>query len=1125
MTSTAEWLESIGLGEYAQRFADNAIDMPILRDLTDQDLKELGVLLGHRRKMLRAIAELGEASSIASARPATEPKPESSGEAERRYLTLMFCDLVGSTALSTRLDPEDMWRVVASYQAAIGAVIGRYQGMIAQYMGDGVLAYFGYPVAHEDSAVQAVRAALEIVDAVAKLRTDIGNALQVRIGIATGTVVVSELLVSEISAEQATIGETPNLAARLQTLAKPGTILICPNTRQLTGGYFNYRDLGPVSLKGWARPVSASQVLGTSGVEGRFEAMHSDKLPSLFGREEEIDLLLRRWRHATREEGRVVVLTGEPGIGKSHIALALNERLHSESHTTLRYFCSAHHTNSALFPFINQLERAAGFKHNDSPAEKLAKLNALLALSTDNPEHVAVLASLFALPTDNRYGLKDLTPQKRKEKTFEALLAQLDALATRQPVLLIFEDVHWMDPTSRELLAATVEHMPQLRALLLVTARPQFMAPWLSYPHLTTITLTRLARRDGAALILKVTAGKTLPKEVMDQILDHTDGVPLFIEEITKTVLEGGLLRERDGAYVLEGPLPPLAIPTTLQATLTVRLDRLSPVREVAQIGAVVGREFHYELLNAVAGLPKQKLDEALDQLVRSELMFRRGEIPHAVYTFKHALVRDAAYAGLLKSRRVHLHAAIAKALEQEFPEVVQTQPEIVAYHYTQASSCAQALHYWYEAGKQSMARSALNEAVSHLREGLKQIPNIDDPMLRKRSELLLQTSLGNSLRAIEGWSTESVKHAYTRALQLCKESGLDEHAFPAVFGLWTWNFPRATLGEAQALAEHLLTIAETIDDSVCKVLAREALGFTLFAQGNFAGAHAELERSISLCEDSKAAAYLDLSAQDPRVHVRSYDGMTLWLLGYPDRALRICAEACRYADASQHPFSQAIARTISLRVHQFRGDAAVVTEQANAAIAFCEERGFVHYLALALILRGWARASQGEFEKGIAEIQEGLKKERATGALLFESYSLGLLADACMKNKRYEQAFEFLEQARLRLDDDNSERFYAAEIYRLLGETYLRSNQNLDQAKHYFAKGLEIARLQKSKSLELRLCLSICDLYELGECDDKHRSELRDVYGSFSEGFETADLVKAKATLENEGIRLAGAR
>src|SRR5215471_1415543 len=1121
MTSTAEWLKSIGLGEYAQRFAENAIDISILRDLTDPDLKELGVLLGHRRKMLRAIAELAEASS--SAHPAIEPKPEPFGEAERRYLTVVFCDLVGSAEMSTRLDPEDMWQVVGSYQAAIAAVIGRHQGMIAQYMGDGALAYFGYPVAQEDSAVQAVRAALEIVDAVATLRTDGGAALQVRIGIATGTVVVSELLFrDEISTEQATIGETPNLAARLQTLAEPGTILICPSTRQLTGGYFNYRDLGRLALKGWSRPVAAAQVLGTSGGESRFEAMHANKLPSLFGREEEIDLLLRRWRQATREEGRVVVLTGEPGIGKSHIALALNERLQSEPHITLRYFCSAHHTHSALFPFINQLDRAAGFKRNDSPAEKLAKLNALLSPSTDDPEHVAVLASLFALPADNRYSLKNLTPQKRKEKTFEALLAQLDGLAARQPVLLIFEDVHWMDPTSLELLAVTAEHVPQLRALLLVTARPQFMAPWPSYPHLTTIALTRLGRRDGAALVLRVTGGKTLPNQVMQQILAHTDGVPLFIEELTKMVLEGGLLREQDGKYALDGPLPPLAIPTTLQASLTARLDRLSPVREVAQIGAVAGREFHYELLNAVAGLPKQKLDESLDQLVRSELIFCRGEIPHAIYTFKHALVRDAAYAGLLKSRRVHMHAAIAKALEQEFPEVVQTQPEIIAYHYTEAGSYEKALHHWSKAGKKSAARSADKEAVGHLKQGLRLIPNIDNPMLRNKSELLLQTLLGNTLRAIKGWSTDSVKQAYTRALQLCKETGLDEHAFPAVFGLWTWNFLRAALGEAHTLAEHLLKTAENVDDSAYKVLAHEARGFTLFAQGSFAAAHTELERSINLCEDTKAAVYLDLSAQDPRVHVRSYDGMALWFLGYPDRALQICAEARRYADASRHPFSEAIVRSVSLRVHQFRGEAAVVAGQADAAIAFCEEHEFVHYLAMARILRGWATATQGEFEKGITEIQEGLEKERATGALLLETYSLGLLADACIKNKHYGEAFDFLEQARLRLDDKNSELFYAAEIYRLLGETYLRLNQNRDQAKHFFSKGLNIAREQQAKSFELRLCLSICDLYERGENADKHRSVLGQIYGSFSEGFDTADLVKAKAMLDLDKLAAA---
>ena len=1101
------------MSDYAQRFAENGIDLSIVRDLTDQDLKDIGVLLGHRRKILRAIAELDHATGPKPAKTATEPRRPD--EAERRHLTVMFCDLVGSTALAARLDPEDMRALIGAYHSCIAEVIGRYQGKIARYMGDGVLVYFGYPQAHEDDAERAVRAALSLIGAVASIR-NVAAALQIRIGIATGTVVVTELLIENTPAEQAVVGETPNLAARLQTMAEPGTVLISASTRRITGGEFHYRDLGPVTLKGWAEPLRVYEVLRMSGVESRFEATHTTKLPPLFGREEEIELLSRRWRQATREEGRLVTLTGEPGIGKSHIALALNERLQGESHITLRYFCSEHHTHSALFPFINQLERAAGFKRSDSPQEKLSKLDALLAQSTHDPEHLAVLANLLMLPADDHYQLHQLTPQKRKKKTLAALSAQLDQLAAQQPVLLIFEDVHWIDPTSLELLAATVERAPQLRALVLITARPEFTPPWPSYPHTTTIPLTRLGRRDGTALVLRVTGGKTLPKEVMEHILAHTDGVPLFVEELTKMVLEGGLLQERNGEYVLEGPLPSLAIPTTLQTSLMARLDRLSLVRDVAQIGAVAGREFHYELVNAVAGLPKQRLDEALDQLVRSELLFCRGEIPHAVYTFKHALVRNAAYDGLLKSRRVHLHAAIAKALEQEFPEVVQIQPEIVAYNYTQARNYEKALHYWYEAGKQSAARSAHNEAIGHLKQGLNQIPNIDDPILRNKSELLLQVSLGNSLRAIKGWSTDDVKHASTRALQLCKECGLDELSLPATFGLWSWNFVHASLGEAQALAEHLLDSAENVDNAVCKVLAHEALGFTLFAQGKFAAAHAELERSIGLCEDSKAAAYIDLSAQDPRVHVRLYDGMTLWMLGYPDRALRSCAEARRYADASQHPFSEAIARTIGLRVHQLRGDAAVVADQANAAIAFCEQHEFVHYLAMTLILHGWASAYQGEFEKGIAEIQEGLEKVRATGALVFDSYSLGLLADACIKNKHYGQALDFLKQAQLRLDEENCERFYAAEIYRLLGEAHLQLNQNLDQAEYYFCKGLQVAREQKAKSFELRVCLSICDLYELRPDADKCRSQLDQIFRSFSEGFDTFDLVRAKARLKH---------
>jgi tetratricopeptide (TPR) repeat protein len=526
------------------------------------------------------------------------------------------------------------------------------------------------------------------------------------------------------------------------------------------------------------------------------------------------------------------------------------------------------------------------------------------------------------------------------------------------------------------------------------------------------LTLGRLDRDDVESMVTRVTGGRLLPAEVMKQIVAKTDGNPLFIEELTKAVLEAGILVADAEGYRLDGPLLPLAIPDTLQDSLMARLDRLAPVKEVSQIGAAIGREFSYSLLRALVGRDETALKNALTQLEQAELVFCRGEPPEAIYSFKHALVRDAAYESLLKGRRHQLHGQIAHTLQESFADIVESQPEIVAHHFTEAGLVEPAINYWLKAGQQAARRSANAEALNHLARGLELLPHIDDPMLRNKSELLLQTSLGHSLRAIKGWSIDSVKHAYTRALQLCKESGFDEYTLPAVFGLWTWNFLRAVLGEAQSLAEHLVNTAENVDDSVYKVLAHEALGFTLFANGNFAAAHAALERSISMCEDSKAAAYLDLSAQDPRVHVRLYDGMVLWLLGYPEQALRICAEARRYADKSQHPFSAAMARTISLWVHHFRGEAAVVASQANAAIALCEEHEFAHYLAMGLILRGWATAQQGEFEKGIAEIQEGLGKQRATGASLFESYALGLLADACIKNERYGQAFDFLEQA-----------------------------------------------------------------------------------------------------------------
>jgi class 3 adenylate cyclase/tetratricopeptide (TPR) repeat protein len=960
MKGIAEWLASIGLSEYAQRFADNAIDLSIVRDLTEQDLKDLGVLLGHRRKILRAIAEL---DGVVSASIETATEPVLRDEAERRHLTVMICDLVGSTALSARLDPEDMHAVIDAYHAACARITRTYDGFLAEFRGDGILAYFGYPYAHEDDAERTVRAGLDIIAAIARLETRAAEPLAVRIGIATGLVVIGDLSREGALREHAVVGDTPNLAARLQALAEPGTIVVAASTRRLLGDLFLLRDLGRHEVKGIAEPVAAWAVEGVAASESRFEAVRKVNLTDLVGREDELDFLLERQRLAWKGEGQIVLISGEPGIGKSRLAAALAERIGGKPHTRLRYQCSPYHTNSVLHPFISQLERAAGFKTDDTSEQRLDKLESVLTMGASRVETVAPLfAALLSIPFGGRYPPLAVNPTQQRRQTLAALLHQFEGLAHQQPILLVFEDAHWADATSLELLDLTVERVRQLPVLALFTFRLEFEPPWIGLPNVSTLALGRLDRNDIEGIVARVTLGRVLPAEVMKQIVAKTDGNPLFVEELTKAVLEAGILVEDAEGYRLDGPLPPLAIPATLQDSLMARLDRLAPVREIAQIGAAIGREFSYSLLRVLVGRDETALKHALAQLEHAELIFRRGEPPEAVYSFKHALVRDAAYERLLKSRRHQLHGQIARTLEERFPDIVASQPEIVAHHFTETGLVEPAIDYWLKAGQQAARRSANAEALNHLARGLELLPNIDDPMLRNKLELLLQTSFGNSLRATKGWSIDSVKHAYTRALQLCKESGSDEHTLPAVFGLWTWNFLRATLGEAQALAEHLVNAAESVDDSVYKVLAHEALGFTLFAHGEFSAGHAALERSISMCEDSKAAAYLDLSAQDPRVHVRLYDGMVLWLLGYPDRALRICAEARRYADISQYPFSDAMARTISLRVHQFRGEVAVVAGQANAAIVLCEEQEFVHYLAMALILRGWAIAQQGEF-------------------------------------------------------------------------------------------------------------------------------------------------------------------
>jgi class 3 adenylate cyclase len=755
------WLRDLGLENYLQAFQANHIDGKVLPRLTADDLTALGISsIGHRRKLLDAIAALDQGGAPSAAVPIA---PNRSMEVERRQLTVLFCDLVGSTELATHLDPEDLRGVMRAYHRCTAGVIERFDGHVAKYLGDGVLAYFGWPRAHEDDAERAVRAGLALVEALARLEPQAGVRLRARIGIATGQVIIGDLVGQGALRDEAVVGETPNLAARLQALADPGAVIIGQATRRLIGGFFELADLGPQRLKGFAEPLAVWRVSGESGTENRFEALRGGNLTPLIGREHELGLLLERWSWATEGDGQVVLLGGEPGIGKSRMVQALRERLGDQPYTSLSHYCAPHHANSALHPVIDLLHRGAGLARDDLPSKQLAKLETLLAESNDDlGEMVPLLAKLLSIPTEDRYAALDLSPERQKQRTLEVLTDQLAALAARRPVLDVYEDVHWIDPSTLELLDLVIERVRHLRVLVLITYRPEFTPPWTGQAHLTLLPLNRLGRSQGAAMALRVSGGKKLPSEIVKQIVARTEGVPLFVEELTKAVLESGILTDAGDRYELSGPLPPLAIPATLRDSLMARLDRLAPVKELAQMGAAIGRDFSHALLAAVADQPERELQAALDQLVASELVFRRGTPPEATYSFKHALVQDAAYGMLLKSRRQQLHARIAQVLEERFPEASAIQPELLAQHYTAAGLHEQAVEYWHRAGQRASERSANLEAIAHLTRGLELAHTLPDPQQSARQELKLQVALGEPLVVAKGYGGPEAAATYT---------------------------------------------------------------------------------------------------------------------------------------------------------------------------------------------------------------------------------------------------------------------------------------------------------------------------------------------------------------------------
>ena len=1113
MQPIAEWLDELGLGQYAQRFADNDIDANILRDLTDGDLEKIGVSLGHRKRMLRAIAELD--------RDALSAEPTWPDEAQRRQLTVMFCDLVGSTPLSTRLDPEELREIIGVFHRCCAEQIAKCSGVVARYMGDGMLVYFGFPRAHEDDAERAVRAGLALVGAVAQLGDGSGMALQVRVGIATGLVVVGDLLGEGAAQEHQAVGETPNLAARLQGLAEPNAVVIDGNTRCLLGELFEYRAFGSVFLKGFGTPVPVWQVTGRSAVDSRFEALRTTRTP-LVGRDEEIDLLMRRWEQAKGGEGCVVVISGEPGIGKSRLTVALLERLTAEPHTRFRYFCSPQHTDSALFPIIGQMQRAARLAYDEAPGARLDKLDALLAQSSTSTEDVGLIAEMLSLPNDGRYPALDLAPQQRRQRTLEALVSQLEALTRSNPVLMIFEDAHWSDPTSLEMFSRTVDRMRTLRVLLIVTFRPEFDPPWVGRPYVTALTINRLAEREVGAMIDRLVGNKLIPASIRQDIIERTDGIPLFIEEMTKAVLEADSQHAAERA-IAAVPSPALAVPASLHASLMARLDRLGPARKVAQVGAAIGREFSHALLAAVVRKPEVELGSALDRLVASGLLFRLGVPPYATYLFKHALVQDAAYGTLLRERRRELHARITETLESQFTEIAESQPELLARHCTAAGLIEKAAGLWGKAGQRSLGRSAYVEAVEQLARALAQIATLPATSALRRDQIKLQVALITPLMHVKGYAALETKAAAEQARRLIEQAeALGEPPedpllpFSVLYGFWGVTHVAFNGNEVRKLAAQFFTLAEKQGSTVPLMMSHRIMGITKVLTGSVADALAHFDQSLRLYDPAEHRSLATRFGADTRVTVLCWRALASWVLGYPEKALADTDHALKEAREVRQAATLMLALRFASTPHIFCGNYATANALLHELIALADEKGASLWKASGVSDKGFLLALSGKAPDAVQMITCGITARRSAGATQWMPWYFSCLARVYAELGQFDDAWRSIGDAMTTVET-TKESWYEAEVNRISGEVALKSPvPDAAKAEAYFERALAIAREQQAKSWELRAATSMARLWrDQGRRQPAH-DLLAPVYGWFTQGFNTLDLEQAKALLDD---------
>jgi class 3 adenylate cyclase/predicted ATPase len=1110
-TDIAEWLGRQGLGQYAQTFAENHIDYSVLPDLTEDDLEKLGISLGHRKKLLRAIdavwgtRQARDTTKVART-GAEATSPVQHREAEFRQITVMFCDLVGSTQLSEKLDPEDLQRIIDSYRRECSTAIRRYGGEVARYLGDGVLAFFGWPYAHEDDAPRAVHAALEIVSVVTKISESV--TLACRVGVCSGPVVVGEIRNSTASWSMDAVGETPNIAARLQTLAEPDTVLISESTRRLVSATFDLQGLGPQALKGITEPVRAYRVLAAKSAGSRFEAAHAGTLTPLVGRSSELRLLLDRWEKVKEGDGQVILLSGIPGVGKSRLLHELKSHVEEEPHILLHHQCSPYHNQSAFHPVIEQIEQAAHLIAREADADKITKLQAYLPRSTNSSiEPLLLIANLLSISTENQQHLSELTPQQIKNRTISTLVEMLLAFSVQRPTLCIFEDAHWLDASTLELLELMISRIAHARVLLIVSSRPEFRPTWLAHANVSTHSLTRLSQAEVRTMIRDLLRGGNMPQKLVDQIIEKADGVPLFIEELTSSTLSAPL---RETLGHTEQPAS-LRVPETLSDALMERLDRAAPSRRVAQIAAVIGREFSDDLLSAAARIDEEDMQSALSLLEQADIIYRVGISPFVRFAFKHVLLRDAIYDSLLKSKRQQIHADIAAILVHDFPKLVENQPEVLALHYQEASNHQMAIRYWFESGQRALAHSANVEAIANFRKALQLLNALPETPERIKQEIDIQLALGIPLIAVRGYTAAETREAFSRARTLCLRLGDIPEYFQALFGLWGNHWMCGKNDEALRMADEFLSRSRALSDPVLLMVANRVMGSTLLTLGDFQSSASHFEETIRLSTGREERPLYNLYMVGPRAASLLLLSWDLWILGYPDQALSRVSEALASGKDLGHPYTVAFAHYMTSVVHLLRGDAAHALESAERSFEMSQEQRFSLYAILSRISRGRAIGELGRLGEARVELTQGIDEARRNGVGFMLPMMDSWLADVHTKTGENEYALSFVERALTNIGDVTG-RSWEAELHRQRAQILLALDPSkLREAESHLQKSIEVARGQSAKSLELRAATNLAELWRAQGRPDEARALLEPICHWFNEGAETADLKQAR--------------